>query len=133
MADKLLATNCCAFVPIDADFLTIQGSNLPFLSIYDLLAYFCFRQRYVHACYYGLRRSYAQVKALAGLEFDKTRDILVPAAVYSAQRLASFNLSVFFLRPGLCTVLQFHSLWPAPGKGISLMRLLFKWSCDILT
>ena len=26
-------------------FLTIQGSNLPFLSIYDLLAYFCFNQR----------------------------------------------------------------------------------------
>lgn len=25
-------------------FLTIQGSNLPFLSIYDLLAYFCFNQ-----------------------------------------------------------------------------------------
>lgn len=31
----------------DAEFLTIQGSNLPFITIYDLLAYFCFHQRYV--------------------------------------------------------------------------------------
>lgn len=30
---------------ISSDFLTIQGSNLPFLSLYDLLAYFCFHQR----------------------------------------------------------------------------------------
>ena len=33
--------------PLSPGFLTLHGSNLPFLSIYDLLAYFCFNKRYI--------------------------------------------------------------------------------------
>lgn len=38
-------TSITLSLPIPTGFLTIQGSNLPFLSIYDLLAYFCFNKR----------------------------------------------------------------------------------------